>query len=127
MIEKIIFEIGGFFSGYKQVKIWAEDGNVLTAYKGDFNDPDNEYVVELQEEEIRVLERRLSKLKINGWKKEFVDPGILDGTQWELEYKEHGKRCRHIYGSNDYPECWNDFIEAIGDVVPEVLNEIISD
>ena len=73
------------------------------------------------------MQRKLSKLKIDGWKKEFVDPGILDGTQWELEYKEQGKRCRHIYGSNDYPECWNDFIEAIGDVVPEVLNEIISD
>ena len=41
MIEKIIFEIGGFFSGYKQVKIWAEDGKVLKAYKGDFNDLDN--------------------------------------------------------------------------------------
>lgn len=125
MIEKIIFEIGGFFSGYKQVKIWAEDGKVLKAYKGDFNDLDNEYAVELQEEETKVLERRLSQLKINGWKKEFVDSGILDGTQWELEYKEQGKRCRHIYGSNDYPECWNDFIEAIGDVVPEMLNEKI--
>jgi len=68
-------------------------------------------------------DRYISQLKINGWKKEFVDSGILDGTQWELEYKEQGKRCRHIYGSNDYPECWNNFIEAIGDVVPEVLNE----
>lgn len=124
MIEKIIFEIGGFFSGYKQVKIWAEDGKVLKAYKGDFNDLDNEYTGELQEE-IKVLERRLSQLKINRRKKELVDSGILDGTQWELEYKEQGKRCRHIYGSNDYPECWNDLIEAIGEVVPKVLDELI--
>lgn len=124
MIEKIIFEIGGFFSGYKQVKIWAEDGKVLKAYKGDFNDLDNEYTGELQEE-IKVLERRLSQLKINRRKKELVDSGILDGTQWELEYKEQGKRCRHIYGSNDYLECWNDLIEAIGEVVPKVLDELI--
>ena len=124
MIEKIIFEIGGFFSGYKQVKIWAEDGKVLKAYKGDFNDLDKEYTGELQEE-IKVLERRLSQLKINRRKKELVDSGILDGTQWELEYKEQGKRCRHIYGSNDYPECWNDLIEAIGEVVPKVLDELI--
>lgn len=124
MIEKIIFEIDGFFSGYKQVKIWAEDGKVLKAYKGDFNDLDNEYTGELQEE-IKVLERRLSQLKINRRKKELVDSGILDGTQWELEYKEQGKRCRHIYGSNDYPECWNDLIEAIGEVVPKVLDELI--
>ena len=124
MIEKIIFEIGEFFSGYKQVKIWAEDGKVLKAYKGDFNDLDNEYTGELQEE-IKVLERRLSQLKINRRKKELVDSGILDGTQWELEYKEQGKRCRHIYGSNDYPECWNDLIEAIGEVVPKVLDELI--
>ena len=124
MIEKIIFEIGGFFSGYKQVKIWAEDGKVLKAYKGDFNDLDNEYTGELPEE-IKVVERRLSQLKINRRKKELVDSGILDGTQWELEYKEQGKRCRHIYGSNDYPECWNDLIEAIGEVVPKVLDELI--
>ena len=124
MIEKIIFEIGGFFSGYKKVKIWAEYGKVLKAYKGDFNDLDNEYTGELQEE-IKVLERRLSQLKINRRKKELVDSGILDGTQWELEYKEQGKRCRHIYGSNDYPECWNDLIEAIGEVVPKVLDELI--
>lgn len=56
-----------------------------------------------------------------------MDPGVLDGTQWELEYKEQGKRSRHICGNNDYPECWNDYIETIGDVVLEVLNEIIDE
>lgn len=126
MIEKIVFEIGGFFSGYKQVKIWAEDEKVFKAYNGDFNDSDNEYAVEFQEEEIKVLEGRLSQLKINGWKREYVDSEILDGIQWELEYKEQGKRCIHIYGSNDYPECWNDFMEALGEVIPEMLSEKIS-
>lgn len=127
MLEKLIFEIGGFFSGYKQVKIWFENGKMLKVYKGDFDKLNLEYVGEVEAKEQLFLESSLAKIRINSWKKEYVDPDVRDGTQWELEYKEQGKRGRHIYGSNDYPECWNDFIETIGIVVPEIMNEIIDE
>ena len=63
-------------------------------------------------------------LRVQSQKDSESEIGIIT-SQWELEYKEQGKRCRHIYGSNDYLECWNDLIEAIGEVVPKVLDELI--
>lgn len=127
MLEKLEFGIGGFFSGYKHVKIWTEDGKMLKAYKGNFIDLDKEYVVEVSAEELKRLENKLFELKLNGWKKVYVDPYVLDGTQWDLKYKDVGKRCRHISGSNDYPDSWNAFIEAVGEVVPEILSKNIKE
>lgn len=125
MLEKLEFSIGGFFSGYKQVKIWIENGKMFKSYKGNSNNPDCEYVEEVSAEEQKIVEGKLAELKINGWKKEYVDHEVLDGTQWELEYKELEKKGRHISGSNDYPDSWNAFIEAVGEAVSEISDENI--
>ena len=129
MLEKLEFSIGGFFSGVKYARLWKEDGKYFKAFKGDFRDPENIYTEEMLKDEIDFLENKLAELKINGWKKEYRPEGyvVCDGTQWNLEYKEVGKNCRHIYGDNAYPDSWNEFIEAIGMAVPEMLNEAFDD
>ena len=44
----------------------------------------------------------LDNIKIWEWKKEYVDPNILDGTQWEIEVSNSSKKIKS-YGSNKFP------------------------
>ena len=80
MLDKIIFGIGGYFLGYKQIKVWVENGKIYKSSKGDFNDPDGSYTREVSIDELKSLEIKLAELKINSWKKEYMNPDILDGT-----------------------------------------------
>ena len=55
-------------------------------------------------------------LKVWGWKKDYYNEDISDGTQWGLRIKKQGKRGRKIFGSNAYPEpkgTFNSFIKAL--------------
>ena len=38
---------------------------------------------------------------------------ILDGIQWSLDVKYEGKRCRHIQGSNAFPNDWYYFLDLM--------------
>lgn len=52
---------------------------------------------------------RLRELHIEGWKSKYIDPDILDGTQWELEiYFYDGHKPVTIAGSNAYPDNFAD-------------------
>lgn len=53
--------------------------------------------------------RRLEAFDVPSWKEEFFQPD-LDGYGWKLRYKEVGKPCRKIMGSNDCPDCYTEFI-----------------
>ena len=63
--------------------------------------------------------RRLEEFGIPGWKDEYCIPAC-DGYDWELRYKEVGKRCRRITGSNDGPDCYGSFVNLLFSVAGEV-------
>jgi len=58
----------------------------------------------------------LTFIKQCNWQKTY-DSGILDGTQWTLKVKGNGCNLK-VYGSNAYPENFDDFIG--------ILNKLIS-
>lgn len=124
MLEKLEFGIGGFITGHKNLRIWTEGNKSYKYYKGDFFDPDSEYTKEISVEEFNAFARKLSELRINEWENEYIMYDVLDGTQWNLEYKEVGKHGRIIFGDNAYPDCWEEFIATIGVVIPEILVEL---
>jgi len=63
--------------------------------------------------------KKLGAIHISKWKSSYEPRDIVcDGTQWELEYKAVGKRCRHIYGSNACPDNWDELIDLIGEFTP---------
>ena len=64
---------------------------------------------------IRILE----SFDVPNWKDEYYIPAC-DGYGWELRYKEVGKRCRRITGSNDSPDCYDSFVNLLFSVVGEV-------
>ena len=56
----------------------------------------------------RLLDRIYSKLYVHEWKKNFIDPTIMDGEQWELTLKLTGGRQRRYSGSNAFPPYWRE-------------------
>lgn len=58
-------------------------------------------------------------LGVNSWADEYFEC-CCDGTQWELVYREDGKKERRTYGSNAYPPNWNQFIEWLDALMPEM-------
>lgn len=57
----------------------------------------------------------LEKLEAFGvptWKDEYYIPAC-DGYSWELRYKEVARPCRKISGSNDCPDCYDDFVDML--------------
>ncbi len=57
----------------------------------------------------------LAECKIENWKRSYVDPTVLDGTQWELTiHYDNKKRVRNYEGSNDYPTTYEKLAEIMG-------------
>ncbi len=56
----------------------------------------------------------LDDIKIWEWKKEYIDPNILDGTQWEIKISNSYKKIKS-YGSNKFPnkKKFNDLMNEI--------------
>ena len=109
MLEYMKFMIGGYI-GWETIEVIEVDGKYTVKYQKalweDWQVFDN---IDLKD-----WSTKLEEVHINRWRKEYMNTGILDGTQWNLEYKAKDKRCRHIYGSNAYPDNFDDFMQALG-------------
>ena len=119
--EVLYFSIGGFFGGYERI-IWQD--NKLqhqffeqTFYEDEEVKPDKVLNVALPStNDWEEFWKAIDALKVWGWKKEYYNEDIKDGTQWGLRIKKQGKRGRKIFGSNAYPEpkgTFNSFIKAL--------------
>ena len=56
--------------------------------------------------------RELRDAGLYNWKKEYIDPLVLDGEGWELEYC-YNDTIKNIHGQNDYPETFDAFMDAL--------------
>ena len=68
---------------------------------------------------------RLEAFDIPSWKDEYYIPAC-DGYGWELRYKEVAKPCRNISGSNDCPDCYDDFVDLLFSVAYKRKEEMWS-
>lgn len=60
--------------------------------------------------------RKIDKINIWNWQKDYFNPHILDGTQWELIIQLNDKKRTKIFGSNSYPENFQKFLNAINSI-----------
>ena len=54
------------------------------------------------------------KLNIGMWAKNYSDPTILDGTQWNLEITYKDGKTRKYWGSNDFPRTFDSLSKLVG-------------
>ena len=126
MLEELKFSIGGM-AGWTKVTVKVEKDIVHYA---------TESIVDgiisknkLRKADSKIFLKKIEKLQINKWKSKYLPPEeimICDGTQWNLDYKEVGKRCRHIYGDNTYPNDWDEFMEIMDMLYPFIDEESIN-
>lgn len=55
----------------------------------------------------------IEKLKIEFWDEKYIDPEILDGTQWHLEINYGERRKVFRSGSNAYPLRWKEYLNIL--------------
>lgn len=118
MLEELKFSIGGM-AGWTKITVNAENDIVHYAVDSIMDGITNEK--KLRKAVSKIFLHKIEGLQINKWKSKYQPPEeimICDGTQWELDYKETGKRCRHIYGDNAYPDNWEDFLNIMDMLYP---------
>jgi hypothetical protein len=53
--------------------------------------------------QIAAIRQMMRKADLLKWRRNYIDDGVMDGTQWEVEMLI-GKRTYRKYGSNEFPE-----------------------
>lgn len=119
-IEKLIFTDGGFFDGYRTTTVQFEGDQVVYEVKHSLSPaPPLSEIDELDKSEFIA---ELQSLHLEDWDREYVNPGILDGEQWELTIQfSDRKRPLKIYGDNAYPPNFKEFRELMKseDILPD--------
>ena len=111
-MSKLVFTIGGFFCGHETRTFTVSDDHVLVDVEKTMisMDKEEEYGPYRKEEFISGLKA----LHIGEWKRTYIDPLVMDGTQWELDiYYNNGRRPTKISGSNAYPYNFDDLKEFL--------------
>lgn len=78
------------------------------------------------EEKVKIIQMRkmdnfkenLKNLELLNWKRKYVEPDILDGTQWSVEIIRKGRNINK-YGSNKFPENWEEFCKEMSKISGE--------
>jgi len=97
MNDIIEFSCGGYFGGYNTIRF--SNGTVTLSNS---QAPFNEQNKKVSEERLAAFWEKVETIGVWDWQDEYIDPNILDGTQWHL-ILVHGDREKKIYGSNMFP------------------------
>ena len=63
------------------------------------------------------LDTLYSGCYLHEWKKQYAEPCVMDGEQWEIELTlPGGRKCRY-QGSNDFPPYWKDLQRAVNRII----------
>ena len=116
MFEYLVFSEENAFQGQQEIRIEV-DGTRLRYRLLDETIckilPESEKEVEgIYCGDINAFICQLESFDIPKWKDEYFIPAC-DGYSWELRFKEVGKPCRKISGSNDCPDCYEEFVDHL--------------
>ena len=109
IVTSVRFSDGGFFEGYPEVLIQRKKNRIWVEVRPGHRPPDAQLLREMTETEWKeLLDKLYCKMYLHEWKKDYIDPNILDGEQWELELKLTNRRVRNYSGSNAFPPYWRE-------------------
>lgn len=107
LIEEIYFNIGGFSNGYDEYRITFHDSSAKLIKKIFGRETKEKY---FSLEEARKLQETFNNIHVEYWNCEYMNPFILDGTQWTLAVKYRNKRGQVWTGSNAFPPNWSELL-----------------
>ena len=113
-ILELDFSIGGW-SSKKRLTLEGNDVNVFPPAR--FGWPEAVITHSPSDEEWLEFSKSLKRLDVANWKRSYMDPSILDGTQWHLQIKTESSEI-DTGGSNAYPENFNGLITSINKLIP---------
>lgn len=103
--ESLELSIGGYFAGNCWARFDFKTGLVETL-KNEANIPyvKGESLTNTQLFDPQELQGLIESYHPERWLPEYVDPGVLDGTQWKLTVCYDGGKTSKTYGSNAWPK-----------------------
>ena len=103
-LEYFLFNIGGYFDGYNEIRIKDDMFEISKSKEDHLNilpDPVNTISDVLKNDLISVL----NEIHIVKWNKKYYNNEICDGTQWEVEMRYNNRKTSKLsFGSNEYPK-----------------------
>lgn len=97
--------VGGFFQGFYEVSIDLVTGEVVWQ----MNREGQSETRFMDSDEIRWFRNELSYLHLLNWQRTYMEPGVLDGTSWNVEISRGNRQKLTRSGSNQFPKEWNEF------------------
>lgn len=113
-IKKIEAHIGGYFGGYYQVEVDLEH-NLVSWTTGGEGELEETVHRNIRSATAKKFLEQLETLELLNWEAEYIDPGVLNGTQWHVERVMDGHTVTK-HGINEYPEQWGKFRHAISKI-----------
>ncbi|MCO5241963.1 MAG: hypothetical protein M9904_18130 [Chitinophagaceae bacterium] len=106
------FFIGGYLGGHFEVMLHKNDLYFFVSDHPMVRMPDTlpDYIVSIKDDEDWLT--LIKFMTALNWKEKYFDNDILDGTQWEFDFKSDNKEL-HCFGSNQYPADFNEFTKRL--------------
>ena len=105
------FSLGGFSQGTTGIELVGKE---ITRFTMGFQY--TEVLCSPTQEDWDIFLRALNTHNVWNWEEYYMNPDILDGTQWSLEIKADSLKVKSG-GSNEYPPEFDGLIQAIHDLV----------
>lgn len=112
-IKGLRASVGGFFEGYYNIDVNLTTLQVVWRF-----------LVGGEEETIQKTIRPttakkfiedLKMVHLLNWKEKYMEPGVLDGTQWSVEIIRNGRNIRK-HGDNKFPDEWDLFCNLMREI-----------
>ncbi len=117
IITSIEFEVGGYFGGYTKTTVSKDDKGAMVTVTKPHEDESTAVKLHITLYKWNKLINWLYEyMFVHEWKKKYVDPDVLDGTQWSLDIEMTSGRKRSYYGSNKYPPYWEELIKVFKEI-----------
>lgn len=125
LLDYLRFSFGSCFGPKSMVTL---GGNNVVFCTDLIYNAGNEKKKEVSYESKKVLISELNDLKVLNWDREYFNPSILDGEEWDLELVYNDGKKKLINGYNLYPGSQPDSTEKTPEFVKllNALNNLIN-
>ena len=113
MFEYLVLNEYQPFSWNREIRLEVDGTSIKFRRKGnEYGFPDGMVVEGTYSGDSLSLLKEIEGFNVSQWSDLYSGP-VIDGYGWNLRYKEVGKPCKKISGSNGGPEKYYDFVKLL--------------